>query len=196
MAPRSDGLKYQYEAVVDPDLCIRCGICVGACPTATPFRTKGELIPGIDLPQLTVRNLRKQIGEVAESVSGNDRIMSFACSGSRQSAALKAGDEAPIEIECMGQLPPAFIDFILSRDYADGVYLAGCGDCDCKFRLGAEWTEQRIARKRDPYLRKRVDDWRIKVAWIDGSLGATDPVSQIGRFRQFLAEHSEKTVKI
>jgi quinol-cytochrome oxidoreductase complex cytochrome b subunit len=49
MSPRSDGLKYEAEAVVDPDLCVSCGICVGACPTASPFRSRSALVPGIDL---------------------------------------------------------------------------------------------------------------------------------------------------
>ena len=38
MMPRSDGTAYETEAVVDPALCMTCGLCVGACPTATPFR--------------------------------------------------------------------------------------------------------------------------------------------------------------
>ena len=38
MQPRSDGKDYETEAVVDPATCMSCGICVGSCPTATPFR--------------------------------------------------------------------------------------------------------------------------------------------------------------
>ena len=35
----------------------------------------------------------------------------------------------------------AFIDFILSRGYADGVFLAGCSTQGCQYRLGGDWTD-------------------------------------------------------
>ena len=34
-------------------------------------------------------------------------------------------------LACIGQLPPAFIDYVLSRDLADGVLLTGCADGFC-----------------------------------------------------------------
>jgi coenzyme F420-reducing hydrogenase delta subunit len=60
-------------------------------------------------------------------------------------------------------LPPSFIDFALSRNLADGVFLAGCADGDCYFRLGDQWTRERVAGTRDPYLRKRVDRDRLQL---------------------------------
>jgi coenzyme F420-reducing hydrogenase delta subunit len=67
---------------------------------------------------------------------------------------------------CVGMLPPSFIDFALSRDFADGVMLAGCAEGDCYYRLGDDWTNQRIDGKRDPYLRKRVDRDRLETSWL------------------------------
>jgi coenzyme F420-reducing hydrogenase delta subunit len=67
---------------------------------------------------------------------------------------------------CVAMLPPAFIDFALSRDLADGVMLAGCAEGDCFYRLGDDWTIQRVAGERDPYLRKRVDRERLKLNWL------------------------------
>jgi coenzyme F420-reducing hydrogenase delta subunit len=63
-------------------------------------------------------------------------------------------------------LPPAFIDFALSRDLADGVMLSGCAEGDCYYRLGDVWTNQRIDGERDPYLRKRVDRDRLETSWL------------------------------
>ena len=60
---------------------------------------------------------------------------------------------------------PAFIDFALSRKLADGVMLAGCAEGDCRYRLGDEWTRQRVAGERDPYLRNRVDRRRLALSW-------------------------------
>ena len=63
-------------------------------------------------------------------------------------------------------LPPSFIDFALSRDLADGVMLAGCAEGACHYRLGNDWTQQRIDGERDPYLRKRVPRERLSVSWL------------------------------
>ena len=167
MQTRSDGRKYELEAVVDADLCARCGICVGSCPTATPFRSRGELIPGIDLPELTAADLRERIRSVAESLSGERRVLSFSCSGSSTAAKLKKAGEAVVEIKCMGQLPPPFLDYVLSRDLADAILLTGCSDGRCRYRFGTQWTEDRVTRKRDPRLRKRIDESRICRAWLD-----------------------------
>jgi coenzyme F420-reducing hydrogenase delta subunit len=61
--------------------------------------------------------------------------------------------------------PPSLIDFILSRDLADGVVVAGCAESACYNRLGIKWTEQRFAGERDPYLRARVPRDRIATIW-------------------------------
>ena len=62
---------------------------------------------------------------------------------------------------CVAMAPPSLIDFILSRDLADGVAVAGCAESACYNRLGIKWTEQRFAGERDPYLRARVPRERI-----------------------------------
>ena len=80
-------------------------------------------------------------------------------------SSLKDSQTAIVDIICAGQLPPPFIDFVLSRDLADGVVLAGCPGGDCQYRFGAEWTSERIARQRDPQLRKRVDSNRVALGW-------------------------------
>jgi ferredoxin/coenzyme F420-reducing hydrogenase delta subunit len=165
MEPRSDGQSYDLEAVVDSDLCVSCGLCVGSCPTSTPFRSRSDLIPGIDLPDWSAAMLRDSIRETAQKAGGASRIIAFGCRGSKALAQLAGAGRAVIEVRCMGQLPPSFIDYVLSRDYADGVLLAGCSGGDCKFRYGTQWTEQRISRQRDPRLRKRVNNQKIACSW-------------------------------
>jgi ferredoxin/coenzyme F420-reducing hydrogenase delta subunit len=167
MQKRSDGRKYELEAVVDSNLCAQCGICVGACPTATPFRTRGELIPGIDLPELSAAELREAIRTAAESLTGGRRVLSFSCSGSSTAATLRKAGETFVEVKCMGQIPPPFLDYVLSRDLADAILLTGCSDGRCRYRFGTEWTEERVSRKRDPRLRNRIDEARICRAWQD-----------------------------
>lgn len=165
MAPRSDGKAYDLEAIVDSDLCVSCGLCVGACPTATPFRSRSEFIPGIDLPDSAAAMLRESIRKSADKLSGSNRVLVFACTGSDALSRHMKSNHAVVDVRCMGQLPPSFLDYVLSRDLADSVLLAGCGGGDCRYRYGIEWTEQRISRMRDPRLRKRVDNQNITFGW-------------------------------
>jgi len=185
-------MKYDFEAVVIPELCVSCGICVGACPTATPFRTRSALVPGIDLPSLPAVDIRDRIRTTAALLRGNKRILSFSCRDSTSAKELRAAGEAVIEVECMGQIPPPFFDYILSRNHADGVFLTGCSNGACRFRFGAEWTAQRIHRQRDPRLRKRIDDTRIAIAWQDFQNYQGQALRQIQVFRDSLPETREE----
>ena len=162
MVPRSDGKSYLHEAAVDADLCVSCGICVGACPTATPFRSRSELIPGIDLPQRTAASLRADI-----VAGGRDelQVLVFACTGDRRCEALRQAGIRVVTVQCMGQLPPSFVDFALHRGYAARVFLLGCDDGECQYRLGQNWTEQRVLRQRDPMLRRRIDLDQVALGW-------------------------------
>ena len=188
MSPRSDGLKFDQEAVVIPDLCVSCGICVGACPTASPFRSRRPLDPGIDLPGMPAAALRDRTVAVGAAIDGSRRVLSFACRGSSASVELRSAGEALVEVECMGQIPPPFFDFILSRNIADGIFLAACGNQACHYRLGRDWTEQRIRRERDPLLRKRVDTDRIATGWSDDPAFRGRLSDQVSRFRDSLPD--------
>jgi len=164
MVARTDGTNYSHQASVDPDLCVSCGLCVGACPTATPFRTRGALVPGIDLPDSSAANLRESIITAGQNKS-SPHVIVFGCRDDRQLKDLDAAGISYVKVNCMGQLPPSFVDFALSRGHADGVLLLGCQDGNCSYRFGAGWTEQRMARLRDPMIRSRVDTSRIALGW-------------------------------
>lgn len=165
MHVRSDGLPYESEAVVDPSLCVACGICVGACPTATPFRRASDLVSGIDLPDNTVVELRSKIEKICENFEGNNRILMFGCNHGVSMTGLDKDNVRNIQLRCIGQIPPSFIDYVLSKKLADGVVLTGCSDNSCHARFGTRWTDARVARERDPLLRARVPRERLRVLW-------------------------------
>jgi ferredoxin/coenzyme F420-reducing hydrogenase delta subunit len=165
MVGRTDGLKYEQEAQVVANMCMSCGICVGACPTATPFRSAGELTAGIELPDRSVAGLREELVAAAAKLTGDVRIVVFGCTHDAGSASLADSSTAVIPLPCVGMLPPPFLDFVLSRNHADGVLISGCAEHDCFERLGDQFTEQRIANQRDPNLRDRVPRDRIAVSW-------------------------------
>lgn len=165
MQPRSDGKAFDTEAVVNVDHCMSCGICAGACPTSTPFRQARELVPGIELPDRSIAGLREKTLAAATRSNGATKVLVYACERSGAEV-LESPDTPVITMPCVAMLPPAFIDFALSRRLADGVMIAGCAEGDCYFRLGDEWTRQRIAGQRDPYLRNRVPRERLATSWL------------------------------
>jgi ferredoxin/coenzyme F420-reducing hydrogenase delta subunit len=182
LRPRTDGLPFENQAVVEPGLCTGCGICVGACPTATPFRRVSDLIPGIDMPSLTIRDIRHQTLAATADLTGTDRVMVYGCQFGPDLAALRGSGAAAVTLPCLGALPPSFIDFVISRRHADGVVLAGCIEGDCYQRLGVEWTEQRLVGERDPYLRRRVSRARVATIWV-GPSGAAQLTRVLAEFR-------------
>ncbi len=163
MQMRSDGLPFEGEAVVDSDLCVSCGICAGSCPTSTPFRRMSDLIPGIDLPDRPMAAIREEVEREGARLAGEGRIMVFDCVNTRAGSAAKSPSIGVVTLNCIGQLPPSFIDYVISRKLADGVVLAGCSENTCHNRFGGKWMDERLAGMRDPHLRSRVPRERLRV---------------------------------
>jgi coenzyme F420-reducing hydrogenase delta subunit len=184
MGPRTDGAPFETEAVVNASNCVSCGICAGACPTATPFRRSGPLVPGIELPDRGIQALREATLALAATLKGNDRVIVYGCDHAGQLQQLAGSSVAVVTLPCVGALPPAFIDFVISRRHADGVFIAGCSPSACFFRLGDEWTRQRLARERDPYLRERVPRERL---WLSFTPAANERQRELANFRAALA---------
>jgi quinol-cytochrome oxidoreductase complex cytochrome b subunit/coenzyme F420-reducing hydrogenase delta subunit len=165
MVARTDDTAFEREALVDPDNCVSCGLCAGACPTSMPFRRLSNLSPGIDLPDSTIANLRNNTEIQAAGLTGPARIMVFGCQSGPRLTAVASDKIGVVPLVCIGQLPPSFIDYIFARDLADGVVLTGCRENGCDARFGIQWTMDRINRKRDPNLRRRVARERVKTVW-------------------------------
>lgn len=190
MAPRSDGRSYAQEAIVNPDQCMACGLCVGSCPTATPMRSAADFVAGIELPDRPLSALREEVQQVASRLQGDARVIVVDCGSGAAVAGSADGGIATIRLPCVAMLPPSFIDHIVSRGLADGVLLAGCGPGDCHHRLGDRWTEERIEGKRDPWLRERVPRGRVAVSWVargDGRQRAADILAFRARLRKLPA---------
>jgi ferredoxin/coenzyme F420-reducing hydrogenase delta subunit len=192
MVPRTDGTNYTHQAEVDDELCISCGICVGACPTATPFRSRSALIPGIDLPNRSAADIRQDIVDQSIATSNEPRVMVFGCRDDRQTEIVRKSGANVVTVRCMAHLQPSYLDFVLSRDKADGILLLGCEDGNCNYRLGAEWTEARIARERDPRLRKRTDASRIAMGWLAPWSNISNPAKKLDAFRTSLPNKDDE----
>ena len=166
MMPRTDGKPFDREAVVDADICVSCGICVGSCPTSMPFRRKSDLVPGIDMPQLPISALRDKVHKAVERLDGDARVFVFGCEHGVRADKLMSDRCTGLDLPCAGMLPPSFVDYILSKNLADGVAVVGCSAGECQYRLGAAWIDARFEGRRDPHLRARVDRERVSRIWV------------------------------
>ena len=183
MHPRSDGRPFEEEAVVDPDLCVNCGICVGSCPVSTPFRHSDELVTGIDLPNYPLGRVRDVTQAAMDRLTQapGGRVLVFGCEHGPTVEALERDGIATVPLPCAGMLPPSFVDWAISRGGVDGVVVAGCRERDCYHRLGVRWTQDRMAGLRDPYLRARVPREQVMALWA----ARTDTEALIGQVEDF-----------
>ncbi|MCX7154998.1 MAG: hydrogenase iron-sulfur subunit [Rhodocyclales bacterium] len=157
-------------AVVDPDLCASCGICAGACPSSTPFRSQEKLVTGIDMPQQPVDVMRQQLEAQLAKLGGATKLVVFGCDQGVDVRGLAAADTAAISLICTGMLPPSFIEYAL-RSGVDGIVVTGCREGGCDFRLGMEWTQERLAHQREPHLRNLVPQDRLRLVYASRSEG-------------------------
>jgi coenzyme F420-reducing hydrogenase delta subunit/quinol-cytochrome oxidoreductase complex cytochrome b subunit len=164
MQPRVDKRHGSQIAVVDGDLCASCGICAGSCPSSSPFRSIAELVSGIDMPQLPIGQLRSRLVSQVARLTGEVKMLVLGCDHAVDIRNLQRPDTAALSLLCSGQLPPAFVEYALRRGI-DGVLVTGCAQCDCEFRLGNTWTEQRLRAEREPHLRRTVSKQQLRIVW-------------------------------
>lgn len=129
------------KAIVLAERCGACGICAGACPSSTPFRSIGELVSGIELPELRIQDLRERL---RTALPGGAVV--FCCE--------KHPLPGAIALRCLAMLPPAFIEYALRKGAAQ-VRAVGCAG-ECAYRLGLELCDQRFTGTREPRLRAGV----------------------------------------
>ena len=190
MRPRSDGMRFLEEAVVVPDRCVSCGICVGACPSSTPFRSEDHYLSGIEMPSMPISGLRTIMKSDLARLDGEVRIMIFGCDNAANIEKLRSEGVAVMSLPCTAMLPPSFIEYALRENRVDGVFITGCRENDCYHRLGGLWTAQRLDAKREPRLRSRAESERIRQYWAS-STDEKELAFEVELFRSVLRSLNE-----
>ena len=111
MVPHPDRKLARQMAQVDSDLCASCGICVGSCPSSTPFRSAEKLLPGIDLPQSPINDLRQQLRTALAKLETASKIVVFGCNHAANVNAIKEPEVVTLSLICTGMLPPSFVEY-------------------------------------------------------------------------------------
>jgi quinol-cytochrome oxidoreductase complex cytochrome b subunit/coenzyme F420-reducing hydrogenase delta subunit len=156
MIPRVGEGPSPIVALVDPELCVSCGICAGSC---APMR--------VGPPGRTGRN---QLVEVKEFIATHpdraDDIVVVACSrGAGNLQGLGRFHGAPVfSVDCAGSIHTSVLEYLVRSGFA-GVMVAACPPRDCWNREGAIWLEQRMFHDREAELQARVDRSRMRLIW-------------------------------
>jgi ferredoxin/coenzyme F420-reducing hydrogenase delta subunit len=192
-----DYKKGHMQSVVDPDLCLSCGICAGACPSSSPFRHVDELTTGISIPGMHIKELLSLTETSLRELkaNGSPRIMLYGCDHGSAVEGMKSSDVAAISMPCSALVPPAFIDYVLRQDLAEGVLISGCCEGDCFYRLGNDWMDQRFSMERMPVLRTRVPRERVRLRWL-GAQGTKELQREVTAFQQDLRDEHTSSCQV
>jgi quinol-cytochrome oxidoreductase complex cytochrome b subunit/coenzyme F420-reducing hydrogenase delta subunit/Pyruvate/2-oxoacid:ferredoxin oxidoreductase delta subunit len=155
MQPR-DEYPYKMEAVIKPERCSACGICIGSCD-----------FNALNLPAMTDAMIKDKIDRLLSSIpegSKSPRILGLTCEHS-----IRLDKDMPnvktIYFPCIGMVHPSIIEYSLNSG-ADGIFICGCANGDCHYREGNTWLQSRLDGKRAPALSRTVDRKRIREYWL------------------------------
>jgi heterodisulfide reductase subunit A2 len=182
--------------VVDPSLCIGCGLCkeICHCGGITPVEGLGGGIPrtvdpmvctgggtcaaacpyhALILQNNTSLQREARVAALARLLS-DDEVMAFGCNWGGLAAADNAGIKGLkydhrlylLRVGCIGQLDPA----VLARAFlegANGLILIGCPPEDCHHSFGLDHTWSRVNMMKKLLSFSGFDRRRIALAHVD-----------------------------
>jgi ferredoxin/cytochrome c2 len=142
MIPRTDGARPKFQADIDPNLCVSCGVCIGSCPDNA--LTFGD-IPLNPLWKTTLT-------EVAEKK--HVKVV-FTC---ERHALHGIGDHFNdpntyiVPLTCIAMANPNLAVQALEAGASD-IQFIGCPPEDCANREGNLWLNERVTGERLPKLK-------------------------------------------
>jgi coenzyme F420-reducing hydrogenase delta subunit/NAD-dependent dihydropyrimidine dehydrogenase PreA subunit len=150
MKQRTDGRDGVY-AVVDPALCVSCGICAASC---APM--------GIGPPGMTGRDQLERVEEFIRLLPPDPRdVVLVGCARGAAGFEALAGSRI-FQVPCAGNVHTSVIEYLV-RAGVGGVLVVACHPRDCWSREGPRWLEERMYHDREAELKGRVDRNRLRV---------------------------------
>jgi quinol-cytochrome oxidoreductase complex cytochrome b subunit/ferredoxin/coenzyme F420-reducing hydrogenase delta subunit len=186
MRQRTDGREGIY-AVVDPALCVSCGICAGSCapmgigPPGMTGRDQldrveefirflepdpaGVVLVGCARGAAGLSSLIRTAGGDGKNGSGHGKT------GGDQGGAASFEGSRVFQVPCAGNVHTSVVEYLV-RSGIGGVLVVACHPRDCWSREGPRWLEQRMYHDREAELKPRVDRDRIRICHAsDGESG-------------------------
>jgi coenzyme F420-reducing hydrogenase delta subunit len=155
-----------------------------------------ELITGISIPDLHIKELLSLTeNRLSELSTEKPRIMVYGCDHGSVVEGMASQSIASISMPCTALVPPAFIDYILRKDLAEGVMISGCCEGDCHYRTGNEWMNQRFSKERMPILRTRVPRDKVRLRWL-GAQGTKQLGREVTEFQEHLKEEQLDVIEV
>ncbi len=166
MLPREDGRKFEVQSHVNPDLCIGCGVCIGACDSQA-----------INIPVLASHTVEQRLNAWIDATKarGEKPFIAYCCDESaaaflRVNADGTSPDLPGFRIErvpCIGWVSAVMLERPLTRG-VEGILVIACGTTDPVARDGCQWFEQRLVGQRPPaFDPKKADASRIHLVHLD-----------------------------
>ncbi len=163
MVPRTDGKPFPSQAQIDPDRCIGCGVCAGACDT------QGIGLAWFDAQQVTREWEAFVLAEVAR---GTAPALAFVCAQSDGGWELfdvlawarRLPGYTVKPIPCVGWIEPKVVERLISKG-ASAILIVGCGSSEAFCKEGNTWLPARLSGAREPAFRPNRADPR-KVAHV------------------------------
>ncbi|HMV28976.1 MAG TPA: hydrogenase iron-sulfur subunit [Anaerolineales bacterium] len=142
MVPRTDGARPKFQAEIDPNLCVSCGVCIGSCPdNALTFG---------DIPLNPM--WKNTLAEV--TAQKNVKVV-FTCERHAMHGVGEHFNDPNVHIvplTCIAMANPNLAAQALEAGASD-VQFIGCPPEDCANREGNVWLNDRVNGERLPKLK-------------------------------------------
>jgi coenzyme F420-reducing hydrogenase delta subunit len=167
---------------IDPVICQGCGSCAAQCPSGAitaGYATDAQLEAMVDA-------IWDQVDRTAEK----QMVLVFTCNWHPYSGMEAAAIEAlsysarvyPIRVMCLGRLRPGIILKAFEKG-AQGVFLLGCPQDECRYEFGGRHAEEAFAVARELIRSMGFSDQRLKM----DRVSAGDGQAWAHRVKDFVA---------
>ena len=149
------------KAKIDPNACVMCGVCAASCPA-----------DAIDMGFFNERAITAMIDALAEERNAEPLILAFACHFCSYGAADLAGTTKVqyepnvriIRVLCSGRVDPEWVLRALKKGI-DGVIISGCRLGECHFKVGNYHALERVKAIKEALKEVGINPERVTAIW-------------------------------